>query len=66
MKGSKGWDILYHTREEMRENEEVKNLLNKPWFRQKRGGVQQKKLKEGIPKGGPGVRSVIRDGGAVQ
>ena len=38
---------IYRSREETWEKEEVKNLLNKPWFKQMRGGTKIREEKEG-------------------
>ena len=40
----------YRTRQQMNESKDVKNILNKPWFRRMRGGIQTKLLKEGETK----------------
>ena len=38
---------IYRTRKEMNAKRELRSLVNKPWFRRMRGGVQQKLIKEG-------------------
>ena len=53
----------------MQAKKEVKNLLNKSWFWQKRGGVEQRKLKVGVPKSVLGIgfhMRVEREGGSCK
>ena len=37
---------IYRSRKEMMESKETKELLNMPWYRQKRGGVIEREFKE--------------------
>ena len=43
---------VYRTRQQMNKKREIKNLLDRPWFRRKRGGTQTRLIKEGETKDG--------------
>ena len=44
------------TRQQMDKKREVKSLLDRPWFRRKRGGTQTRLIKEGETKDGARIK----------